>query len=487
MSVKKISASKSTDPIQQKLREQKAAWNREVSALISNLISLKKGINGRGDLEKNIPPSNIKDQLPPAVEGYLSEITSNLADISQECQSIIQNQKNYSLNRRKSKLAEFVDNGLKVEATWWGSRAWARIRLLFSKFSKEQRRLRIKMIYNGSESIKDLTAFYIILNDKDISFALNKSVQITEKVIDILNNLKDFVDIEDLKNKINNQVSETTETTENKPKQSESEPPKTDGNEKITTEKITNYLNELDVQTGIIINSIASKISEEQKSSLEKTQSQALALFKIIFDKFKTDPKSISSSEIDQLDKNYNNLIDLIKSLTNINEETIAKIVEKLPKTTTSAFSPQELQKIASNMFSRWMKKQWMSLFGNFEDRKILDVMNFAERSQDALKKLVDALEDPNAENLNLIELNNSVVFNFDKFLSSMKDLASFFKVEQRKKINDKDFRLGVNFNQDLMELNKCLKEIAKFKISKKSSKKESESDVDVEAENDEE
>lgn len=488
MSLKKNSRSKSSDPNQEKLREQKASWNQDVSALISDLISLKKGINGRGDIEKNIPTSNIKDPLPTEVEGYLSHVNSNIAQIMQEGHSIIENQRHYSATRRKAKLAAILDPQLKVEATWWGSRAYAKIRLFFTKITKEQRRLRINAIYNGSEILKDLVALYIILNDKDVSKGLNKSGQISIKLISVLKNIKSFLELNDIKTKVQDETGTTEKSSEDGKLKSS---PKVDApvttleDKKLTSKQIEFFQNELDIQADIFIKLLKSKLSDEQKSKFEKLQKNSLDVFKPIFSKFTSNPdNAFSEKELSELKNLHTELFEFIKSLVPEASEakSITEVVEKIPTTTASGISAQQMQKIASNILSRWMKRHWMSFFGNFEDRKILDVMTLAEESRKSLNKLVSALESPNTESSDFVELNNQTVNDFNLYLSAMVDLANFFKIEQRKKVDDKDYRLGVNFNQDLVELNKQVKIINSFTIKdkQKSDKPAQQSQVET-------
>ena len=50
--ISKLARKRAIDSLQEELRAEKDEWNGETSEFISALISLKKGINGRGDKNK---------------------------------------------------------------------------------------------------------------------------------------------------------------------------------------------------------------------------------------------------------------------------------------------------------------------------------------------------------------------------------------------------------------------------------------------------
>lgn len=99
--MQKSAQNKQKDPIQQKLRERKKRWNTAASEMISRIIGLKRGLNGRGDPRLGIPPGSIKDPLPKEFSSLLGEISSNFEQLATEALQIEQEQAQYSQNRRK--------------------------------------------------------------------------------------------------------------------------------------------------------------------------------------------------------------------------------------------------------------------------------------------------------------------------------------------------------------------------------------------------
>jgi hypothetical protein len=93
---------KSKDPRQEALRSLKDQWNASVSSFISDVISLKRGVNGRGDANKGIAPSKIQDPLPGEISSLLSALTSDFQALTSGVGAIEAAQANYSQTRRKS-------------------------------------------------------------------------------------------------------------------------------------------------------------------------------------------------------------------------------------------------------------------------------------------------------------------------------------------------------------------------------------------------
>lgn len=101
--MRKLARKKSPDPYQEDLRTKKDGFNQAASTFIAQLIAFKRGINGRGDNKVGIPPSNIKDPLPPEVGSYLSQMVDRFNDLSSDAIKIIRQQESYSSSRNKGK------------------------------------------------------------------------------------------------------------------------------------------------------------------------------------------------------------------------------------------------------------------------------------------------------------------------------------------------------------------------------------------------
>jgi len=93
------------DAVQQKLRQNKAILNKETSSFINNLINFKKLMNGAPNLffkEK----SKIINPIPADPATIIGSLAGDFQDIVSKSNAIIQEQLNYSKNRRRKQVAK---------------------------------------------------------------------------------------------------------------------------------------------------------------------------------------------------------------------------------------------------------------------------------------------------------------------------------------------------------------------------------------------
>lgn len=168
----------SGDPQQEALRKHKDKWNQEASDLINELIALKRGLNGRGDKEKGLPVSSIKDPLPTEIVSYINDVANSASKLIQEAKSIADHQRNYSQTRRKKKsLSEQDKEIIKMAemlsyASWWGSRFIAKFRT-----SPEQRSM-INSLESTLDSLKDFEDTILSSKTESIPSSFTKLIKI---------------------------------------------------------------------------------------------------------------------------------------------------------------------------------------------------------------------------------------------------------------------------------------------------------------------
>jgi len=89
----------SPDPAQEKLRQHKADWNKEVSGFINDLIHLKKMMNGWPS--KYFPErSKIIVPIPSNPNAIINQLAGRFQELAQDGTSIAQEQANYSKTRK---------------------------------------------------------------------------------------------------------------------------------------------------------------------------------------------------------------------------------------------------------------------------------------------------------------------------------------------------------------------------------------------------
>lgn len=103
--MEKTARKPSTDPVQERLRQNKANWNKEVSAFINDLIHLKKTMNGwpsKFFKER----SRIADPIPADPTTIIGSLAGDFQDIVNKGNAVVQEQLNYAKNRRKRQMKQ---------------------------------------------------------------------------------------------------------------------------------------------------------------------------------------------------------------------------------------------------------------------------------------------------------------------------------------------------------------------------------------------
>lgn len=98
--MEKIARKPSMDPAQEKLRQNKAAWNKDVSALVNDLIHFKKMMNGwpsKFFKER----TRITEPIPADPSTIIGSLAGDFQDIVNRGNALIQEQINYSKTRRQ--------------------------------------------------------------------------------------------------------------------------------------------------------------------------------------------------------------------------------------------------------------------------------------------------------------------------------------------------------------------------------------------------
>jgi len=165
-----------------RLLASKKAWKESVSLLIAKLIAFKRGLNGRGDEDANLPRVDLKDPFPVEFNTYLSSIVDDYSKVVKGADFIINLQGDFSRTRRRGRR-EMREQGLSraasgpdpspltAEASWWGSRAWARLALY--GLDKNTRQTRVKMLKFVADRLNDLREIEHLLVSKDDAKAIS--------------------------------------------------------------------------------------------------------------------------------------------------------------------------------------------------------------------------------------------------------------------------------------------------------------------------
>jgi hypothetical protein len=89
----------SADPVQEKLRQDKANWNKETSLFINKVLHFKKLMNGAPNLFFK-QKSKITQPIPSNPTAILGSLTTEFQELAQGASSIVEEQLNYAKNHR---------------------------------------------------------------------------------------------------------------------------------------------------------------------------------------------------------------------------------------------------------------------------------------------------------------------------------------------------------------------------------------------------
>lgn len=464
----KTARTKAKDPIQESLREEKSQWNSEVSEWISELIELKKAINGKSSNLIGNSSSSLKDPLPSEINSFINHVSSKNSDVLGKANNIIRHQKEYSDSKQKAKQAFLQDLGLVSEASWAGSRLMSHFSLL--ALDKSERKLRFNLIksaldlYRQHEELENdllgsaddhishsFTALSRILNTYQGTI-LNYFNQILEaEKNSISKNQKKKNKEEEIKQKEEVKKEEIFEPSLTFPSVNQTETsPEMSEKLKAMSEKLHAInSNKEGIRAGLgILASKETNASEEIKKNA-KTLSQMFS--KQISNLIDLSNKTPNKEEMIPTLETFFNLCDKILELLdnnkqffvgkeNIVEDALSKSLRKKAGYADRAY----------NAGNRWVKE----LFLGFKDEglplMILGAVNLSKRCRNLLDKLLNLLEnkDTSTEELtNYIKLINKT---YSALISQMLLLGKDFVFLTRGRSKDKNLNLKEIKEQDI-------------------------------------
>lgn len=489
----------STDPEQEKLRQSKDEWNKEVSLLIQELIAFKRGLNGRGDKVMGIPPSSIKDPLPPQMDSIVGLIDNQVAKVLQQAREIKQHQEYYSLHRTKSVK----------QASWWGSQFKAYFTLL-KRISRVERRARLDLIKSCAEfksSLKDFEAQILSYQDpksipESVTFLTRHLNSFLGAVNPILAQMADL-----------GQASVIEEATKEKsaplPKNPKAEVyPKDDPIPEVSPEAPAEeplpaapaevpkgqsdyeYFLELKdgmVSLGFVVNFLnkSTKVTSETKAVLKKEYnlfSKEVAyydnlmaqpggppeaidhakMFQSLSNRFETIKQILTNIFVSAFpagDKILENPVDIMnmRDIKNVSLKLPIKLTQRFDEIKKVAVEQSEIQKEADNAIKRWINKSLLSWNPSNLDKIKLDVIQLSGQVRGDINKLMDKLEDREQDLTSILETFTMVKSKLASLIEKVQILAADFEISNRRLDKSKDFA-QYNINErDLSRLKEMI------------------------------
>ena len=462
---------RSADPKQESLREQKATWNAAVSGFISKLIAFKKAVNGRGDIKAGLPPGSIKNPFSPEVSSYLSGLASEYAEITQAANYIIKSQQEYSMARNQGKKQVTAANdAIIIQASWWGSRLWARMKL--RNLPKDIRNIRLEMLRSASYlkgGLDDLEDDFYSSDINKATNAINNSVVLS---LGMMNTLA---------NKYNLLVSAYNTTIEDslgikKPQEKSPEPKRpAKSKENVSSlpplevdpavkaskeaaiiEKLYKQLPNMQLIIEFIRHDTTIGIDDSVKTKLVEASNKV----KSNIYRFQAALKAVGVDEtIDMMAfardiiessvklfntvkpivqvvadvssaKDFNDIINILQ-ITHMTKRQERELEEQEAEHRKGAEADIELYKTAANVVSRWINRRLLRMSPTAENDiklnltgKIIDVMRL-------ISELLDSLEDEDASINNISKKTMDLFVAYRSFLEKLKVFAKIIYLKQ--------------------------------------------------------
>jgi hypothetical protein len=410
--LEKLARKRSQDSEQEKLRQAKDEWNKEVSSVISKLIGFKKGINGRGDKTLGISPVSIKDPFPSQMASALSDLASSYSKIIDHAKKIMDQQHYYSEHRNKPKNASEEYN-LVSEALW----PFDKIKNFWKKDSDEQK-LKKEIFESLEVFIKDLSELRESISSlKDKSNILGL-IQNFAKVIYIKKALVEPAVIDYLKLTVNHNQTQNQNHSENHNQN-------TDINPELKGELLNDFNKIYKEKEFIkfILNHISglSKSVLNDKDKLDASDKGKLLLNDIEQNFHLLKKEKLSQDDkikIEEIKKDHYAFLKKLRIIYNDFNDDLNHLVQILNVRASSQI--YELYKeagILSNIWNYFSKSDNSDLL---KERSIKKINNIIKEINDILKSKEDISK-------NIIKLLNKINFSLSQDLDNIKFLSKIY------------------------------------------------------------
>lgn len=426
--ISKMARKRSNDPAQEALRQNKDAWNAEVSALISELISLKRGMNGKGDQDVGLPPSSIKYPLPPEIQQYLLGVSARSSKIFDFGRRIIDQQTEYASGRQKI-------------ASWAGSRLYSRFHL-WRKAEKLERELRKELLKSSVKIVKKIKNLENVLLDYrnplsiPLSFSLlsSTSLDLTLDFIpnfDLLMKILETLSSFDIKEKKQIENIDKKNTTEIKEKIDDSQ------KEIELIKKEQPYLSPIVVH----LKSIISDKSELDKIDKTYNLFQKEFYFYIqLENKTKDEKQQIDEKKLIQLIIEHfnfikNKIIEKMGPAASL-EEYIKNISQETKKKAKEYDNHMQIE--ANFSIKKFINKNILSLSNKTVNKIRLEMVTILSEIRDHFDKMMDLLEKKESSLSSLKDEHYRIINKFYDILLQIEELGKLHNIEIRRDIRTK-------------------------------------------------
>lgn len=350
------------DPKHKALKQHKKNWNKAMKELITRMIAFKRALNGTGDDRYALPASKIHEPLPQEMLSFINTLSSNYEAVAAEALKITNEQNEFAKARQEQKAAPKTAS-LNVEGSNKMTRLWQYIKSPF--LSENNKRIRIgllKTLANLEAHFEEFEGLILSSGDKSLFKAIEKMIKIDAEFGYLFGTFNAAFGID----------------PSAKPPKEEKKNPDPPGNIKpdiSSVAKAEDAIND-------IINMANIPGIESQR---------AVAAFDKLVINFKHEKDADKKVKLaDQVLLNYKQMLDSANKLLGKNANSFAQLFEQVKQQNVS----NELNVVASNFLTRWLKKQKhkISPFDRTSGNR-LDIAIASEEARQIVDELMDTLE----------------------------------------------------------------------------------------------
>lgn len=176
---------KSTDPVQEELRQKKEVWNKQVSKFVEDFIQYKKLINGAPS-KFHMEKSKITEPMPAEAVTVLQALVESFRELASKDYDIMKAQQEYAKTRRKKQPTASEDYDLVAEGSGRLSRTLSRLKPSFSESGKKRARMSLLSLVLDIFRLCASFEKELVSSDKDCVDKSNKIlIQIEDALISL--------------------------------------------------------------------------------------------------------------------------------------------------------------------------------------------------------------------------------------------------------------------------------------------------------------
>lgn len=399
----KLARTRSKDPIQERLKENKAQWNEKTSKFISLLIALKQGLNGKPVPALNIPAGRLHEPMPDSVIQLIGQMAGVYEELTQTAKQIVQQQQEHAEEvgqRRQQKQISTVASDIEAQIIKEADNVFSNI---WGYLNDEDRKLR-KNFWRQLAVLQqdELKNIRYNLASRDIE-SIPKAVYLTK---DFMHNL--LYSVVSPMGRWYNKMGHASKLIEDQ----------SEGQQGITPELGVDDIAQMKqnvhkmLRHHTYLQTLTNGIQQEDMRDYFQT---LLGEFSIIQPKWLT---SYEKGDFDRAQELYSMMVQKInladQTIQRYREEVEAPSLVEKDDTPVVAKEKVRIEKLAQSRFKTWFLRKWLSLWTTRDSNLRQGALAMTDNMDAAMKNIMGIVLDKDVD--------------FDRLAQELQKLVKFTK-----------------------------------------------------------